>query len=99
MGQAVPQMGESEVLPDVHVMDHEPGKVSRYIDDDPGGKAHEKAQRDAQKAPSPNHLSAVLEPTPQKGSEGPPVDVGEPESEPRRVAQEPSIRRPGPPLR
>ena len=95
MGQAVPQMGESEVLPHVHVMDHEPGKVSRYIDDDPGGKAHEKAQREAQKAPSPKHLSVVPEPKPQQGQEGQPVDVGEPEPEPRREAQEHGVRQRG----
>src|SRR5207245_2382105 len=45
MGQAIPKMFESEVLPHVFAMDHEPGKVSLYIDDDAGGKAHEEHER------------------------------------------------------
>ena len=44
MGQALPQMCESEVLPHGLVMDHEPGKVRLHIEEEPGGKAREKAQ-------------------------------------------------------
>src|SRR5207237_9203790 len=36
MGQALPQIGESEMLPHILALDDEPGKVSLHIDDDPG---------------------------------------------------------------
>src|SRR3989441_7251602 len=48
MGQANPQMVESEVLPHVSTADHEAGKVSLRIDDNPGRKARDKAQREPQ---------------------------------------------------
>ena len=82
MGQAVPQMCESEVLPHILVIDHEPGKVSLHIDDDPGGKAHKKAQREPQHAQLPAHPFVVPEPKPQQGQDSEPIDIGEPEPEP-----------------
>ena len=92
MGQAVPQMCKSEVLPYVSVTDHEPGKVILEIHDDPRGKAHDKAQGEPQHARTPEYPPVVPEPEPQQGQEGEPVDVGEPEPEPRGESQEHGIR-------
>src|SRR2546422_4584375 len=88
MGQAIPQRLESEVLPDVFAMDHEPGKVSLEIHEDPWGKAQEKAQSKPQHARSPKYLLVVPEPKPQHGQEGEPVDIVEPEPESRGESQE-----------
>src|SRR5437899_3842777 len=88
MGQAIPKMFESEVLPHVFAMDHEPGKVSLYIDDDPGGKAHEEAQSETCEARSPEHARVLPEPNPEQGQESEPVDVVEPEPDPCGESQE-----------
>ena len=93
MGQAVPHVVESKVLPHVLAMDHEAGKVSLHIEDDPGGKAHEKAQREPQHMRSPERPLVVPEPKPQQGQEGEPVDVCKPESKPSSESQEHWIRR------
>ena len=95
MGQAIPQVGESEVLPHVLVIDHEPGKVYLEIHDDPWGKAHEKTQREPQHARAPKHPWVAPEPKHEHGQEGEPVDVGEAEPDPRGEAQEHGIRRRG----
>src|SRR5207245_7993567 len=86
MGQALPQIGESEVLPHGLVSDHEPGKVSLHIKEDPGGKAHNKAQR-AQYARSPKPPLVVPDPKSQQGQEGESVDIVEPEPDPRYEAR------------
>src|SRR5207302_6459065 len=88
MGQAIPQMCESEVLPHVAAMDHKPVKVSLEIHEDPGGKAQEKAQSEPQHARSPKPPLVVPDPKPQRGQESEPVDVREPEPEARGEPQE-----------
>ena len=76
-------------------MDHKSGKVILRIEDDPGGKAHEKSQHEPQHARLPKPPLVVPEPTPQHGQEGEPVDVGEPKSEPRGESQEHGVRQRG----
>src|SRR5207245_11396727 len=95
MGQVVPQVRESEVLPHfgaVGAIDHEPGKVILRIDNDPRRKADSKAQREPQHAWSPKLSLVIPEPKPQHGHKGEPVDIGEPEAEPRGESQEQGIR-------
>src|SRR5437899_10865816 len=93
MGQALPQMRESEVLPHSGALDHEPGKVSLRIEDDPGGKAPEKAQRDPQHAGLPKLPLVEPEPKPQRGQESEPVEVVEPEPNSGGESQERSERK------
>ena len=64
IGQALPQMFESEVLPYVGALDQKPGKVILEIHADPRRKAHDKAQREPQDAPSPEYSPVVPEPKP-----------------------------------
>ena len=85
-------MCESEVLPYAFVIDHEPGKVSLEIHDDPRGKAHDKADGEPCEARLPEHARVVPEPEPQQGQEGEPVDVDKPEPEPCGESQEHGIR-------
>ena len=67
MGQPLPQMVESEVLPHILTIDHESGKVSLHVYEDPGGRAHDKAQSQPQDAHSPEPPCVVPEPKPQEG--------------------------------
>src|SRR5207245_6213000 len=99
MGQALPQMRESEVLPHSGALDHEPGKVSLRIEDDPGSKAPEKAQRDPQHAWLPKPPLVVPEPKPQRGQESEPVDVVEPEPNSGGESQEGRERQRAPLIR
>ena len=67
--------------------------MSHHIDDDPGGKAHDKAQSAPQHARSPKLPLVMPDPEPQHDQEGEPVDIGEPEPEPRDKSQERGKRR------
>src|SRR5207247_5808990 len=82
IGQALPQIGEPEVLPDVSAMNDEPGKVGLHINNDPGGKAHEKAQREPREMRSPKLSLVIPEPKPQHGHETEPEGVAKPEPDP-----------------